>query len=119
MSPNKIFFKGLALISQIGISMLVPIFLCIYLGIKLDAWLQTEYIMLIFLVLGIGAAFRNVYHLTKSFYAKDKAREDEVLKHMEHMKREASTKAALQKKAMEQEFPRTLDTNKNELENKL
>lgn len=74
MKIDKNIFRSLALINQIGISMLVPIFLCIYIGNKLDQWFSTSYLTIVFLFLGILAAFRNVYHLTKSFYKNDKSK---------------------------------------------
>lgn len=83
-------FKALVMISQIGITMLVPIFLCLYLGIKLDEWFSTNYITIIGILLGIMAAFRNVYIITKQFYAKDKAKEDEKLKYFESLKQKQS-----------------------------
>lgn len=84
---NKGIVKGLMMISQISISMLVPIFLCLFFGIKLNEWLDTVYFVPIFLFLGMGAAVRNVYHLTKSFYAKDKKREDDELAYIENLKK--------------------------------
>ncbi len=92
---EKKVFKAFVMISQIGITMLVPIFLCLYLGIKLDEWLDTNFITVIGICLGIMAAFRNVYIITKQFYAKDKAKEDEKLKYFESLKHkqdETSTK---------------------------
>ena len=83
---NKI-VRSFMMISQIGISMLVPIFLCLFLGIKLNEWLDTVYFVPIFLFLGMGAAVRNVYQLTKSFYAKDKKREDDELAYIENLKK--------------------------------
>ncbi len=80
--------KGLIMISQIGISMLVPIFLCVYVGRKLDDSFGTNYITIIGILLGIMAAFRNIYLMTKSFYAKDKAREDAELNYLDEMKKE-------------------------------
>ena len=85
---GKSVWKGLVMLTQIGISMMVPIFLCLFVGIKIDQWLNTNWLVLIFLGLGIGAAFRNVYHLTKTFYAKDKAKEDAQQQYYEQMKKE-------------------------------
>ncbi len=79
--------KSLMMISQISISMLVPIFLCLFLGIFLNDLCSTVYFVPIFLVLGIGASLRNVYVMTKSFYAKDKKREDEELAYIENLKK--------------------------------
>ena len=48
--------------------MIVPIGLCIVGGIYLDRWVKTGSIMtFIFIVLGIGAAYRNAYLLVKQF----------------------------------------------------
>jgi len=79
--------RSFMMISQISISMLVPVFLCLFLGIKLNEWLDTKWYVPLFLFLGMGAAIRNVYHLTKGFYAKDKKREDEELAYIENLKK--------------------------------
>lgn len=56
--------KNLALVSQLGISMLVPIFGCLFLGNFLDEKLNTKPLFLfIFIVLGVGAAFVNLYKI--------------------------------------------------------
>ena len=79
--------RSLMMISQISISMLVPIFLCLFLGVKLNEWLDVKWCVPVFLFLGMGAAVRNVYLMTKNFYAKDKKREDEELAYIENLKR--------------------------------
>ena len=86
MKADKKVLKSFVLITQIGITMVVPIFLCLFVGIKLDEWLKTNFIAVIGIILGIMAAFRNVYVMTKQFYAKDKAKEDAMLKYMEDLK---------------------------------
>lgn len=85
---GKAVIKGITMITQIGISMMVPIFLCVFLGLKLDEWLNTNFLVFVFLLLGIVTAFRNIYILTKSFYAKDKKREEEELRYYEEMKQQ-------------------------------
>ncbi len=87
MGKNGGIVRGLMMISQISISMLVPIFLCLFFGIKLNEWLEMVCFVPIFLFLGMGAAIRNVYQLTKSFYAKDKKREDDELAYIENLKK--------------------------------
>lgn len=84
--------RGLFMVSQISLTMLAPIFLCLFLGIFLNEKLNTVYAVPVFLFLGIAAAFRNVYHLTKSFYAKDKKKEDEELAYLENLKRQGEEK---------------------------
>ena len=88
MKKNNDVVKGIIMITQIGLTMLVPIFLCIFIGYQLDSHFQTRFWFIIFLILGILAAFRNVYVLTKQFYAKDKAREDAELQYLEGLKQE-------------------------------
>ena len=88
MKKNNDVIKGILMITQIGLTMLAPIFLSIFIGYQLDRYFQTGIWFIIFLILGILAAFRNVYVLTKQFYAKDKAREDAELKYMEGLKQE-------------------------------
>lgn len=74
---KKSIIEGIAMITQLGITMMVPIFLSAFLGYKIDQWLSTNFFVLIFLFIGFLAAFRNAYYLTKKFYMKDKSKEDE------------------------------------------
>ncbi|MCT4613165.1 MAG: AtpZ/AtpI family protein [Clostridia bacterium] len=56
--------KMLGLVSHLGITMIVPIVMCIYIGVYLDEKFNTGAIFLvIFTLLGILAAFRNMYYL--------------------------------------------------------
>ncbi len=69
---NKDVSKALALFTQVAISMLVPIFICFFIGRAIDSFLGINGIFLIiFTVMGILAGFRSVYMLVKSFF-KDK-----------------------------------------------
>ena len=79
--------RSFMMISQISISMLVPIFLCLFFGIKLNEWLETKLFVPVFLFLGMGASIRNVYYMTKSFYAKEKKKEDDELAYIENLKK--------------------------------
>ncbi len=62
----------LFLILQIGITMLVSIFLCTGLGYLLDRCFGTKFIIIIGIVLGVLGGYRAVYLLIKKFIAKDK-----------------------------------------------
>ncbi len=83
---NSKVIKALMLVTQLGISMMVPIFLCVLAGGFIDKKAGTGFWLPIFLFLGIAAAFRNVYYLLKPFYAKDKAKEDAELAYIERLK---------------------------------
>ncbi len=99
MQPSEIseIAKGISMIIQIGISMMVPICLCLFLGYKLDAWLETNCFMIIFIILGCLAGIRSVYSITKSFYSKDLKKEQEKQKYFsdlysEHEKNKSENK---------------------------
>lgn len=54
--------KCLSLISQMGLLMAIPIFGCLFLGNYLDHLLGTgPFLLLIFVILGVLSAFRNLY----------------------------------------------------------
>lgn len=55
----------LTLITQFGINMLVPIFLCFFLGLFLDRKLGTNFLMIVFFFIGAIAGFRNIYLFSK------------------------------------------------------
>ena len=64
MSNNKKVFRTLALVSQLGFSILVPIFLCVFLGI----WLEERYSFSVFvplIILGVLAGGRNAWVIAK------------------------------------------------------
>lgn len=83
---DRTVFQALTMVSQVGISMLAPIFMCVYIGIKLDNWFETSYLFIIFVLAGVCAAFRNVYLLLKKFYAKDLEREEAELRYFAELK---------------------------------
>ena len=93
---NSKVIKALMLVTQLGISMMVPIFLCVLAGGWIDKKAGTGWVMPVLLFLGIAAAFRNVYYLLKPFYAKDKAAEDASLAYIERLKEEGRRNAARQ-----------------------
>ncbi|MCP3678619.1 MAG: AtpZ/AtpI family protein [Deltaproteobacteria bacterium] len=65
---NRGFFKGMALLASLGISMVIATFIGLAIGIYLDRYLSTSPIFtIIFMVLGIAAGFRNIYLLVKRY----------------------------------------------------
>ena len=79
------------MVSQIGISMLVPIFLCAGLGYWLDHHFGTSFCFLLMLLLGIAASFRSVYELTKSFYLPELKKEKKHREYIEELKKYSET----------------------------
>ena len=70
---NKEIFKNLTLISQIGISMITPILLGVFIGQLLDQWLGTEsFFVITLIILGAGAGFMNLFKITGAWKNKRK-----------------------------------------------
>lgn len=70
MKNNRSVAKSLTMISQVGISMLVPIFLCCMLGLFLEEKLGWPTFIPMF-ILGALAGMRNVYVLLSSIYKEE------------------------------------------------
>lgn len=94
-------FKSFTMISQIGISMMVPIFLCAGIGWWMDGQFHTQIWFLVMIFIGIGAAFRNVYMLTRSFYSEDVKKEKERMDYIESLKEQGRQQ---QEKSREEVF---------------
>lgn len=92
MKNNRTIWKSLMMITQVGLSMITPIFICVFIGLKLDQWFQTQYWFLIMLFLGVLSAFRSVYMLTKRFYSKDLKQEIEKQKYFDDLTKERNRK---------------------------
>lgn len=60
--------EALALVMQFGIHMLVPIFMCLFLGIWIDRRAGTSYWVIILFFMGALAGFTNIYKLAKKLY---------------------------------------------------
>ena len=82
---NREVFRALSLITQIGITLLTTVFLCIFIGYKMDEKFGTSFWFPIWLILGLLTGFRNIYTLVKRFYFKDKMKEDKELEYFESL----------------------------------
>ena len=65
MKYQKEVFQNFSLVLQFGITMIVPILLCTFLGIFLDKILGTSFIVIILFFLGALAGFRNIFILVR------------------------------------------------------
>ena len=74
MANNKFkIYENLALITQIGLIMIVPILLSIFIGKFIDDKLGTGNIFLfIFIIIGVSASFINLYKVAMRGYNKRK-----------------------------------------------
>ena len=69
-------YQTFALVTQFGISMLVPIFLCSFLGKFLDDTFCTSYWFIILFFVGALAGFRNIFIMAKKTYEPKEKDED-------------------------------------------
>ncbi|NLL93336.1 MAG: AtpZ/AtpI family protein [Clostridiales bacterium] len=65
MKYRKEVFRSLTLITQLGISVMVPLFLCIFVGVTIDKYFGTSTTVW-FMLIGMLAGGRNAYILAKS-----------------------------------------------------
>lgn len=64
MNYKKSVYTTLAMISQVGISMIVPILLCTYAGVWLEKKFDFPFIV-IMIIVGVLAGVRNVIAMVK------------------------------------------------------
>ena len=69
-------YQTFALVTQFGISMLVPIFLCAFLGKFLDDTFGTTFWFIVLFFAGALAGFRNIYVMAKKTYENDENKDD-------------------------------------------
>ena len=61
-NDKKEIFRNLAMVSSMGISVVMAIGIGVWFGLTLDNWLNTKpWFFYIFLFLGIAAGFKNIY----------------------------------------------------------
>lgn len=73
MGKNSSQYRNIVLISQIGISIMVPVFLCLALGLWLDKRFGTWFTVPL-LIIGIAAGARNAYVLAMNTVRADERR---------------------------------------------
>ena len=69
MRYRKNVYHALPMITQFGINMLVPIFLCSFIGIYIDRKCGTSFWMVLLFFVGALAGFRNVYMFAKKVFS--------------------------------------------------
>lgn len=71
-------YQSLALVTQFGITMLVPIFLCSFAGWFLDEKLGTAFCFVLLFFVGALAGFRNIFILARKIYEGDRNDDDKT-----------------------------------------
>lgn len=68
MKYNRNVYQALTMITQFGINMLVPIFLCSFAGMFLDRKFGTSFWMILLFFVGTLAGFTNVFRFARRIY---------------------------------------------------
>ena len=68
MNYNKNVYQALIMISQFAVNMLVPIFICFFIGVFLDRKFGTSFWMVVLFFVGALAGFTNVFRFAKRIY---------------------------------------------------
>ena len=71
-------YQSLAVITQFGINMLVPIFLCSFAGLFLDRKLGTAFWFVLLFFVGAISGFRNIFILARKIYEGDDKDEEQT-----------------------------------------
>lgn len=75
---KKNLLKTLSVVSSLGISVVLAIAIGIFAGLKIDQWLGTKpWFFFIFLLIGIVAAFRNIFIIIGKEIRKNEQGEDQ------------------------------------------
>jgi ATP synthase protein I len=78
MRLRKSVFRNLAMISQVGISMMTPIFLCVYIGYRIDLMMGTRWIILPMLILGVLSGGRCAWQLVTRAMEEERREEEKL-----------------------------------------
>ncbi len=76
---KKSVFRSLAMVTQLGLCVLAPIFLCIFIGY----WLDSQYgmkTMVPLLILGVLAGGKSAWHLAVKTLEQERREDEELLR---------------------------------------
>lgn len=76
MKINKDIVRSLSLITQLGITILTSIFLCMFLGLWLDRKFSTHF-FIPFLILGVGGGLSGAWKLIRNVSQDEEDNDDE------------------------------------------
>lgn len=86
MKYNKSVYRALTLITQFGINMLVPVFLCTFAGIYIGRKVSAEWIVIPLFLIGALAGFRNIFIMAKRIYTEPASSRRSSMSREQHQK---------------------------------
>ncbi len=93
MSHERTEYRNIVLISQVALSVMVPLFVCVALGVWLDGKFNTWFTIPL-MILGMLAGARNAYVLVMSIIKREEAKrqkqlEEDIKRKVERAEQEA------------------------------
>lgn len=79
MRYKKSVFRSLALVTQLGLSILTPIFLCIFIGYQIDSRTGMKSMVLL-LILGVLAGGRCAWQIVRGALKQEQREETQILR---------------------------------------
>ncbi len=79
MRYKKSVFRSLAMVTQLGLCVVTPVFLCIFIGYQIDSFMGTRWWILLMLILGVLAGGRCAWLLAARILEAER-REDEMIR---------------------------------------
>ena len=80
MKYKKNVYQSIAMITQFGINMIVPIFMCTLLGVYIGKKFDMMLIVIPLFIIGALAGFRNVYIMAKKIFEQESDRDTKHVK---------------------------------------
>ena len=80
MKFQKNVYQSFALVMQFGISMLVPIGLCMGIGLYIGDKFDMDWIFIPLFIMGSFACFRNIYIMAKKVFEQESDRDTKHVK---------------------------------------
>lgn len=80
MKYRKNVYQSIAMITQFGINMIVPILLCTLLGVYVGRKFDMMLIVIPLFIMGALAGFRNVYIMAKKIFEQESDRDTKHVK---------------------------------------
>ena len=80
MKYKKNVYQSMVMITQFGINMIVPIFLCTMLGIFLGKKWDAPIVIIPLFILGALAGGRNIYRMSKKIFEQESDRDTKHVK---------------------------------------
>lgn len=84
MQYKKSVFRSLAMVTQLGLCIMTPVFLCVFVGYQIDSRLGTGW-MIPLLVLGVLAGGRSAWVMMTRVLEAERREDERLLKERESM----------------------------------